>query len=266
MKERCKSVESFTVFSSILENRNKTSNSLSRKTGGNLFTLIELLVVIAIIAILASMLLPALNQAREKARGINCTSNQKQIGLAFTLYADDFRGYIPDVQPTWATTWAHLLLSDPPSGTTEGGYVPYASAKCPSAPSDENDDLWWGINGQVYYYQYFNGKPEMKDTLGSFSVLVAGYGCYLTTAKVKSPGQTILYGDTSKTNGLPAKAGYCMKMDAPIVNMGFALRHANRGNLTFFDGHVGSVNDGLLPEAGLTYAINTSSLTLIDKN
>ena len=57
-----------------------------------------------------------------------------------------------------------------------------------------------------------------------------------------------------------------MKMDAPIVNMGFALRHANRGNLTFFDGHVGSVNDGLLPEAGLTYAINTSSLTLIDKN
>src|SRR6266567_2070582 len=67
----------------------------SRYASGRAFTLVELLVVVAIIAILASLLLPALARAKAKAYDVKCKSNLHQLGLALQLYVEDFQAYCP---------------------------------------------------------------------------------------------------------------------------------------------------------------------------
>lgn len=87
-----------------------------RKQDGK-FTLIELLIVIAIIAILASLLLPSLNKARERAKTIHCASNLKGVGALFFSYANDSKGFMPLNNVSASTTlnfpktqWCNLLV------------------------------------------------------------------------------------------------------------------------------------------------------------
>jgi prepilin-type N-terminal cleavage/methylation domain-containing protein/prepilin-type processing-associated H-X9-DG protein len=139
-----------------------------RKDG---FTLIELLVVIAIIAILAAMLLPALAKAKNRAQGIACISNMKQLQLASIIYGGDNSDYLP-VNPAIIGGWVATgsLVANP--GWVAGSFTSGTGTGADNPAGCSTNDYFLGVNGDI-----IPGVGTLQGSIGGICKAAGAYKC-----------------------------------------------------------------------------------------
>ena len=220
-----------------------------KQSGKRNFTLIELLIVVAIIAILASILMPALNKAVAKGKSITCMNKLKQQGTAFALYCSDNDDYLPSrSNAAWNDLFFNRLVGIPNNtgGSKkadtgrQGKYLPISVLACPEMPPKNltgegtNYDWWcvhpdYGFNDTLYY-----GLPTSND------------GIHLSrrVSAIVGPSRKYLIADTyaQTSSGVPdMQQGHWRLINSPgsKTNTGYACfagRHSKNFNAIHVDG------------------------------
>lgn len=191
------------------------------------FTLIELLIVIAIIAILASMLLPALRKAREKAHEISCVSNLKNLNLGANCYLNDNNGVYPlPCDDGWAHPYWTERLSEYLNYESDHNGIRVPVLQCPADRSEK--DFGWICSYTL------NGGGQISSEGISWASGAASLGVNLGSARfnevVVSSETVLIYDKNRSYAGLALYEGEASRLQY--------ANHSHGGNVLFCDGHI----------------------------